>query len=66
MTTRFKAFSITLLIMGLFGLFLWCCRHYPNVMEWVLVGISLLVGFGFIYMMVYEVISDGDSRHRTR
>ncbi len=65
MTTKLKAIGITLLIMGLMGLFMWGAKHYTEVVTWILTGGILFVFGGIIYMYVYEVISD-EKPHETR
>lgn len=60
MITKLKAFGITLLIMSLIGLFVWCTQHYPEIVTWVVGGCFIFVFGSMIYFYVLEAISDED------
>jgi hypothetical protein len=60
MITKLKAFGITLLIMSLIGLFVWCTQQYPEIVTWVVGGGFILVFGSMIYFYVLEAISDED------
>ena len=60
MTTKLKAFGLTLLIMLLIGLFIWGAKHYPEVVTWIIAS-CMIFGIGvFIYLLMYEIISGED------
>lgn len=60
MTTKLKAFGLTLLIMSLIGLFIWSAKQYPEVVTWIVGGGFILVFGSMIYFYVLEAISDED------
>ena len=60
MTTKLKAFGLTLLVMLLIGLFMWGAKHYPEVVTWIIAS-CMIFGIGvFIYLLMYEIISGED------
>jgi hypothetical protein len=60
MTTKLKAFGLTLLVMLLIGLFIYGVRYYTEVVTWI-VGGGMIFGIGwFIYLLMYEIISGED------
>ena len=60
MTTKLKAFGLTLLVMLLIGLFIWGAKHYPEVVTWIIAS-CMIFGIGsMIYLFVYDVISGED------
>ena len=58
MITKLKAIGITLLIMSLIGLFVWCTQHYPEIVTWIVGGGFIFVFGIMIYWYVLEAISD--------
>jgi hypothetical protein len=60
MTTKLKAFGLTLLVMLFIGLFIWSGKHYPEIVTWIIGG-GMVFGIGwFIYLLMYELVSDED------
>jgi hypothetical protein len=60
MTTKLKAFGLTLLVMSLIGLFMWGTQHYPEVVTWIVGGGMVLCIGWFVYLLMYEIISGED------